>query len=306
MHELILENRTVRAAFLPAYGGRMARLQFKADAGATDVLAPYTQRAFDPLAWPKCGMYPLAPYANRIRHARLCIGGETWRLPPHPAAAPHTLHGCAHTLPWQVSAQDEQSLTMAVEYAGAHWPWRFKCVQHVQLAGSGIAVRLDLINLDRLRAMPAGAGLHPFLATAGLEEVRFHAGRRWPHMGDCLPDGSYSTERSPQSWRKSHDGGRDLLAYYSHWHGSVDLLYHTGILTMQADPGTRHLVLYAPPAADYLCIEPVTHLANAFALPQVPASETGIRMLEPGEHMSVQLSLHWFPAAQPRNHGVSP
>lgn len=292
MSALVLENDVLRAEFLPAFGGRVKRLLFKAG-GGTDVLVPYEQATFDPLAWPKCGMYPLAPYSNRIRNATLPLGQRVYALPPHPAALPHTLHGCAHTVPWQVVRHDQDSFVLQVDYDGEHWPWTFACRQQFDLTDDGLLLRLTLHNTSPEQAMPAGGGLHPFLSTVGLQEVRYRAGRRWQVAADYLPDGVHTALHGTQSWRRPTGEGSETLDYLSQWDGHLDARYATGTLSLQAGSTLDHLVIFVPASAAYFCAEPVSHLANAFAMPDLPAADTGVRTLAAGEHLTFELRLRW-------------
>ena len=55
---------------------------------------------------------------------------------------------------------------------------------------------------------------------------------------------------------------------FSGWNGQVALEWPESRtrLTMAADVGLRHLVVYTPPGADFFCVEPVSHSVDAFNL----------------------------------------
>jgi len=63
------------------------------------------------------------PYSNRIAHARVQVGGDIMALTPHPDVAPHTLHGNAHALPWQLESHGGDRAVMVLD-APASAAWR--------------------------------------------------------------------------------------------------------------------------------------------------------------------------------------
>lgn len=69
--------------------------------------------------------------------------------------------------------------------------------------------------------------------------------------------------------------------------GDVDVVLHwpgRGLrLLIDADPMFRHIVVFVPPDRDYVCVEPVTHVANAVNMMASADLETGLQVLEPGE-----------------------
>ena len=57
---------------------------------------------------------------------------------------------------------------------------------------------------------------------------------------------------------------------------------------------TRLLVVYAHPTRNYVSIEPVSHVNNAINLMRtssVSAEDMGVRVLQPGESMSAEMSI---------------
>ncbi|MGI9507619.1 MAG: aldose 1-epimerase, partial [Geminicoccaceae bacterium] len=74
-----------------------------------------------------------------------------------------------------------------------------------------------------------------------------------------------------------HDFTGGEVAAVLHWPSS-------GMrLLIDADPIFRHVVVFVPPERNYLCVEPVTHVANAVNLANAGYDNTGLRVLQPGE-----------------------
>jgi aldose 1-epimerase len=64
---------------------------------------------------------------------------------------------------------------------------------------------------------------------------------------------------------------------------------------LQADPLFGHLVVHRPDPPHYLCLEPVSHVANGFNLADAGVAGTGTRMLAPGESMGGQIRIALMP-----------
>jgi aldose 1-epimerase len=54
-------------------------------------------------------------------------------------------------------------------------------------------------------------------------------------------------------------------------------------LVIEAEPLFGHLVVFVPPGKPYVCVEPVSHVNDGFNLMAKGESETGVRVLSPGE-----------------------
>ncbi len=71
---------------------------------------------------------------------------------------------------------------------------------------------------------------------------------------------------------------------FTGWQGrAVVTNASTGIrATLAADRACGNLVVYAPPRADFIALEPVTHETDAFNRSALGATQTGCRTLPPG------------------------
>ena len=61
---------------------------------------------------------------------------------------------------------------------------------------------------------------------------------------------------------------------------------------INADAACQYLVVFIPPDCDYLAIEPVTHMTDAFNRAAAGQSDTGTRLLAPGATV-VHVTSHW-------------
>jgi len=75
---------------------------------------------------------------------------------------------------------------------------------------------------------------------------------------------------------------------FTGWSGRADVVApSSGVrAALSADRACRFLVVYAPPQADFIAIEPVTHETDAFNRAAQGARDTGCRVLAPGQPFS--------------------
>lgn len=281
-------NRRLRAEALPELGGRISRLQYLAGEAPRDVLVPIGADPALPPGWPKGGAYPLIPYSNRIADAQLLHAGKTHALAPHPDAKPHTLHGHTQLRPWHVAARSETGLTLAIDHAGdANWPWAFSAAQRFWVEEATLKVAVEFRNKAASDA-PAGIGWHPYFAISGDPALALHATTEWLQDDVNLPTGE--TTAAPQGGLTLDRAGG--TRYLGGWDGTAAFKTGLGLgVALRADKIFGQMVVHRPRNIDYLCLEPVSHVANGFNLAAKGWRETGTIVLKPGESVAGQLAL---------------
>jgi aldose 1-epimerase len=288
MERIEFGNSALRVEAIPELGGRLARLQLRADGVWHDALVPIGTDPTLPPRWPKGGAYPLVPYSNRIENARLRHDGNDFDLAPHPDAIPHTLHGLAHLRSWRVQARGADTLALCYTHApDAHWPWAFEATQKFWVGDARLGIAIAITNTDK-RSAPAGIGWHPYFPIKGDPNITLSAATEWLQndanvaTGDVVPGPSRGLTLDAQ-------GG---TRYLGGWQGGASFDTGTGLrLDLRADAPIEHMVVHRPPNIDYLCLEPVSHVANGFNLAAAGQRETGTKHLMPGESMTGQFLL---------------
>jgi aldose 1-epimerase len=271
--------------------GRLVSLQDVSGGNVDDILVPLREWPAESRRWAKAGAYPLIPYSNRVSNGKLRHAGRSFNVDPHPDAWPHSLHGHSHLLPWtaEASGQDNATLRVVAE-PGKDWPWRFTAWQSFELSPDGLRVKLGIQNLDG-ESFPAGIGWHPYFAWAPDYAIRHDARWWWP----------FDEEYLPTQERRSLKGQDDPLlshrtAYLTEWtHVDMDRGDRPG-LRLTADKILSHLVIHHVPGGAYVCIEPVSHLADSFNLAESGLEGTGIQVLEPGQALAGWIELRLVPA----------
>jgi len=181
-------------------------------------------------------------------------------------------------LPWlhiaeEVAAEAQARGLRRIGILGTRWLVD-SSVYPDKLDARGLSVALAIVNLGDT-PMPCGLGLHPYFTA---ERVTLHARREWPADADGLPAGSKSVH--VRELRRSASG---CDTYLSQWAGRATLHWPDGHqLSLHADPAFAHLVVYTAGGSEFLCVEPVTNVADAFNLAASGEARSGMRVLEPG------------------------
>ncbi len=288
--QIRLRSGSLEAVVSPRIG-RLVSLQDVSRGNVDDLIVPLREWPAEERRWAKAGAYPLIPYSNRVSNGKLTHAGSTFDIDPHPDAWPHSLHGHTHLLPWTAEDIGQDTVTLrVVSEPGKDWPWRFAAWQRFELAPRALRVTLGIRNLAS-ESFPAGLGWHPYFAWAPGDVVRHDARWWWLYDGEYLPTGE----------RRSLDGGNAPLenqrtAYLADWsHVDVDRGNRPG-LRLTADRRFAHLVVHHVPEAAYICIEPVSHLADGFNLAESGTEGTGTHVLEPGHVLTGWVELQVTPA----------
>lgn len=264
-----------RLEMMPELGGAISRLTWR----DRNVLQPAPSGARNPL---QMSTFPLAPYCNRIMRGQFVYDGEKVRLRPNKEDEIHPLHGQAWKNPWQVVSTTDKAVTLRVDYKADDWPWAYTTEQTITLGDRSVRMDVSVRNLST-RAMPVGLGFHPaFPAPAGTRLLADVDGV-WLTDDEILP-----TQHLPMpgltDWREnpllSDAHGMDHC--HTGWRQPAVLSYPTGLrLTITANEASRWLHLYVPSDRGYICLEPVTHMPDAFRQPELES--TGMQRLEPGQ-----------------------
>ena len=281
---IMLAHGDGRAELRPATGGALAGWRWR----GRDLLRPAPATA----TVRQMACYPLAPYSNRIGHALLNAPDQRHTLRANFAPEPHSIHGFGWQRAWQVASRTSDSAELLLAHAAdADWPYACTVRQTVALDDAGLRLSLAVSN-DDTRAMPAGLGFHPYFPLAPGLRLETQWDGLWRAGDDRLPldlapqpqSSPFATPQPVARWQADD--------CYSGWSGRASLHYPDYVLRMSASDNCRHLVCFAPnDERCFIAIEPVTHANDAFALAARGATSTGMRLLAPGESLSIAMRL---------------
>ncbi len=282
-----LQAGPMRASVRAHAGGRIASLwREEPDGSRTDVLVPMQDLPFDPDQWQKAGCYPLAPWSNRIRNASFPFGGETIQLPAHPSCPPHTVHGFSHARAWTVTAHDDASLEMRYRHQPDAWPWAFEAVQRVTLDETGLTHRdLGAEPVGSRRCRRASACIPSSRPTTAMSSAS-PATPLW--RSDEVGCGTHAEALPPaQASHELRIGPDAVTDYFADFHGVASIARQDGTrIVVEAGAPLDHFVFHVPKGGAYACLEPVSHVADAFNLAARGVEGSGMVTLQPEESIS--------------------
>ena len=276
-----------RAQIAPAAGGRLVRLTSRCtSAGAEhDWIVPIAPGAWLPHQWPKGGCYPLVPFSNRIRDGRFVFEGKSVELDVLEGQQ-HALHGHGQFAAWQVEAVDAAWVRLRFEHAAGSggWPWTYTAWQEFRIDPEGLRMTISVRN-DSDSNMPVGLGLHPYFTA---ERTTLSAGLNWVHEEEMAVR---SEAISPDLvFGPAPDG---YTAYLGEWDGEARLHWKNGAtMTLVAGPLLGHVVVHRAAGKDYLCVEPVSLVCDAFNLERAGHAGTGAAVLAPHESVAATVALY--------------
>ena len=236
--------------------------------------------------------YPLVPYSNRIRDAVLSFDGVDHPLDRNLGTHPHAIHGVGWQRAWTVDRAGRGHAQLSLEHVPAvhgtgAWPWPFRVTHTLELEYNVLTATLTLFN-SGTAPFPFGLGWHPFFVTDAGTTVAFRADGVWENDETPLPLRHVDV---PAAWPFLDGRPLDGIALdnvFTGWSGRVDISTpSSGVrVTLSADRACAFLVAYAPPLAQFIALEPVTHETDAFNRAARGATGTGFRTLQPAQAFS--------------------
>ena len=288
---------SARVALLPATGGAIASFTWR----GRDVLRPMPADARHPGNVRLAACYPLVPYSNRIRDARLQFEGVTHPLARNFGEHPHSIHGVGWQQAWRVlHPSPSTAVTTYTHTAGGDdaraWPWPFTAMQAHDLAADDaracLTLTLTIANTGDA-PFPFGLGWHPFFPRDASTTLRFDARDVWLNGATQLPI-EQAVAQGPWSFSTARDPGTATIDnLFAGWRGvaTLDSPERQLTTTIAADRACNRVVVYAPAGRDFLAVEPVSHETDAFNRAAEGASGTGMRVLRPGDAFSCTMRI---------------
>ena len=239
--------------------------------------------------------FPLVPYVNRIRDGRFTFRGREVRIAPNMAGDPSPLHGQGWLNPWQVERSDEVSAALAYRHEAGEWPWRYDARQEFALDKRGLTATLTCRNLAD-EPMPCGLGQHPYFPCGPETRLDTAVKDAWTIDDKVLP-----VEKVPANGRydlrKRLVCGQGLDNGFGRWDGLAWMNDPSWPYELHlSSPDAGFFQLYSPGTGGIFVAEPVTHANGALNAPEEQWPELGMRVLEPGEAMSLRMRLDVVPS----------
>ena len=263
--EVQLAAGTAKAVIAPELGGRLASLEVEG-------LELLVTSGADLLAW---GLYPMAPWAGRVRHGCFRFGGREHQLPVN--QPPHALHGTVYDQPWKVDHAESTDAVLVTELTEP-WPFPGRVVHRVRLADDALDLRLEIWAHDE--PFPASCGWHPWfrrrLGQGEPARVSMEAAAMWQRDADGVPTGELVVP-SAGPWDECFTELVEPAEVV--WDGALRLTVETTCMDVVVYDKLDHA----------LCVEPQTGPPDALRLTPV--------LVEPGLPLVAEATFRWTPLA---------
>lgn len=283
-----LESAESQLTLCPHIGASIARFTWRGH----DILRRASDAAINERLVRQMGVYPLVPYSNRIGQSKLIVGEQTFALRPNFLQEPHAIHGFGWQRVWQVMKRTADFAELTLKHTpDADWPFACEATQLVRLSPNTLQFNLAVKNTDP-RPMPAGLGFHPFFPLVPGTHLQSDWKGMWKmgtdslptELGPVPPEADFSQLRPVTDWKVDH--------CFTGWGRRVALDYPTHRVQIDASDACRQIVVFAPgDGRNFIALEPVTNINNAFALAAKGVSDTGTRVLATGETLDITMSI---------------
>lgn len=278
---------TLRLRLNPSIGGSICGFEWVDDGAAKPILRECHSRNENVL---DASCFPLVPYVNRIRGGCFIFRGRVVRLKPNMTGDRSPLHGQGWQNPWRVEDSSDASAILAFRHAAGEWPWDYEARQEFSLDERGLSARLTCRN-SSAEPMPCGLGFHPYFPCGPETRIDTHVTDAWTVDEHVLPVKKV-TATGRFDLHDRHVCGQDLDNGFAGWGGSARLTDPQWPYAIElSSPEAKFFQLYSPPSGGIFVAEPVTHANCALNHPESEWPELGIRVLEPGEAMSLDMRL---------------
>ena len=279
----------LRLELNPSIGGSISSFLW-ADGGAA---RPILRESHSPLEKAvDAASFPLVPYVNRIRDGRFTFRGREVRIAPNMAGDPSPLHGQGWLNPWKLDRAGERHASVSFQHEAGEWPWAYDARQHFVLDEASLNITLTCRNLSDA-PMPCGLGQHPYFPCGPETRLDTLVTDAWTVDEEVLP-----VEKGPAAGRYDLRNrlvcGQDLDNGFGGWGGQARLRDPTwpfDVIVTAPMPEAEFFQLYSPATGGIFVAEPVTHANAALNAPEEQWPELGMRVLDPGEEMSLTMRL---------------
>jgi aldose 1-epimerase len=254
------------------------------------------------------GSFIMAPWVNRIAHARFRFRGEEHVLRANTADG-MAQHGDVRKRPWVV--REATAITATLEYdsrgvADSNWPWAYTCRVVYELTSDELVIRLRVTNIDE-SPFPAGCGHHPYFVRRLWNdhdhlELQASVHGRYPLEHGCAVGPMAEDLLTRRFAELARVPDEHIDGVFGGFDGDAPAVLRwpaSGVtLRMSASSNMGHLVVFAPHSVPgvsspvpSIAVEPQTQVNDALNLGHRGVGGTGSVTLEPGESLDTECTM---------------
>jgi aldose 1-epimerase len=290
----LLSRGALALRLAPARGGGIASFDCCAvSGGKIPIFRPFDERDPSPVA---LASFPLVPFVNRIRDGAFSFRGRRVTLARNLPPDPSPLHGQGWQAPWEVLRSKADGAELIYRHNPGEWPWAYEARQVFALDESGLSLDLACTNLSA-EPMPCGLGQHPYFPCTPATRLDTEVESVWTIDDKVLP-----VARRPATGRYDLRDrlvcGQNLDHGFGGWSGRAIIADPAlPFRIAMSSPQARFFQLYSPAQGGLFVAEPVTHANAALNEPEETWAELGLRVLEPGESMTLTMRVEVLQSA---------
>lgn len=284
----ILASGSLSLQLAPARGGGIASFDCCAVSdGKKPIFRPLDELETSPVA---LASFPLVPFVNRVRGGAFSFRGRRVTLARNMPPDPSPLHGQGWLAAWEVERSAGDRAELVYRHEPGEWPWAYEARQIFELDEDGLSLDLTCTNRSD-EPMPCGLGQHPFLPCTDATRLDTGVESVWTIDDKVLP-----VEQIPAVGRYDLSDrlvcGQGLDHGFGGWSGRATVSDPNLPFRIEmSSPDARFFQLYSPASGGLFVIEPVTHANAAMNEPEERWPELGLRVLEPGERMTLRMRI---------------
>ena len=292
---VFLTAGALELALCPSKGGSIARFDFVHADRRTPILRGCPGIPANVL---EAASFPLVPFVNRIASGSFTFRDRTICLTPNLAGDASPLHGQGWLSPWEIVSATPREANLRFEHRSGEWPWSYAAWQRFSLDEDGVEVELGCTNLSS-EPMPCGLGQHPYFHCTSATRLRTDVEHVWTIDERVLP-----VEKILASGRfdirDARVCGLDLDHGFDGWGGSAEISDPAWPFAIHLSSSDANFFqLYSPKQGGIFVAEPVTHANAALNVAESEWAQLGMRVLAPGEGMSLIMRLVVGPPLKP-------
>ncbi|HIO60621.1 MAG TPA: aldose 1-epimerase [Deltaproteobacteria bacterium] len=288
---ITLHSGNALLEIVPEVGGCITRYCLETEEQVLELLRPATKAGLAAKNPVEMGCFPLVPFSNRIRNGRFSFQGQQINLPPNFPPEVHTIHGHGWKVPWNVTEATEIRAEIEYHHFSDEWPFPYTARQVFELTDSALTFIMQITNSGKTM-MPAGIGLHPYFVRTPLATITAKTEKMWVNDSENIPLCLQSVPESKLLNQGLIVNQNVLDNLFTGWNHEVLISWpewKTG-LKIIAEAPLSFLVIFTPQDEDFFCVEPVSHVTDAFNMLNRGTSGHGTKILLPDEVLEAKIS----------------
>jgi aldose 1-epimerase len=268
---IVLRDDCAEVGVAPAWGGALTRYDWLLGLNSqrTPILRPWSPKGSETPDPFSLASNVMVPWCNRIGGKGFMFEGRYYPINPNLASEPFAIHGDGFSSVWTVTQLQSTKVQMILE-SSTLAAFEYKAQLTYELNSGALCMTLAVTNCAD-RAAPYGIGFHPWFARRHDTQLQFDSEFYWTESKDFLPLNrkvfSTSNVRDframrpvPDTWTNTaYEGWNQEASVYT---PSLETAIH-----IKASESLDNLMVYSPNAsADFLCVEPMSHIPNAHSM----------------------------------------